>query len=233
MLRGCAVLGLLLIVGTLAAANQVRVLVIGSDWSQQHHWPLMSALMAANSRPPVGVMLRSVAATGASLEQLAGAETTTRQLADGPWDLILLQVHPLAVAFEREDCLRALHRIAGAAEARRILIWHPPGPSVEPARRQAAETALEAVAQALGRERWRLDAAWQAALNLDLPIEDESGLPTQQGAYLLACALFAECTGRDPRQAITSIQHQALEPLWLPSATAERLQRAADLAVVE
>lgn len=228
-----ALLGLLLMTAPLPAASSLRVLVIGSDWSAQQQWPLMSALMAAHDQPPVGVMLRSVAAPGASLAQLAGAETTLRQLQDGRWDLILLQVHPLAVAFERADCLRALRQIATAGDVRRILIWHPPGPSVEPDQRRLLEAELDAVTADLGRHRWRLDAAWQAALELGLPIEDESGLPTPHGGYLLACALFAELTGRDPRRAITSIQHPALEPLWLPAATAERLQRAADLAVVE
>lgn len=229
-MRVWAVLVLILAGITLPAATSLRVLVIGSDWSERQRWPLMSAVMAAGSRQPVGIMLRSVVTAGASLDQLANSGMTIRQIQDGPWDLILLQVHPLSAAFEREACIRALRHIATTADARRILIWHPPGPSVEADRRTALEAELDAVTTSLGRQRWRLDSMWQTALDLGLPVEDDLGLPTQHGAYLLACALFAECTGQDPRLAPTSIQHQALEPLWLPAETAERLQRAADLA---
>lgn len=216
-----------------AASRSLRVLVVGSEWSDQERWPLMSAIMAAQARPPVGVMLRSLAARGASLDGLVATPLAQRQLGDGRWDLILVQVHPLAAAFEPTGCAAAIERIATTAEAERILLWHPPGPSVEPERRVRLEAELDALATRLGLQRWDLEAAWATAAELGQPIEDELGLPTQQGAYLLAAALFAEFTGKDPLQAATRIDHEALEPLWLPAETAEILQRAADLALVE
>ncbi|MDA3961190.1 MAG: hypothetical protein PF961_10400 [Planctomycetota bacterium] len=221
-MRTLLLLGLILT--SLTAAERFRVLVVGSAWSEQHSWPLMCAWLSATATPPTSVALRSVAATSSSLPQLIGRPVLSKQLRK-QYELVLLQVHQIDAAFSPTETRAALARFAAAMRSQRVVLWHPPGPSVTPERRAALETVLDQAAADHGWERWRLDALWRNALEAGHAIEDRTGLPTQLGGYLLACAGYHLITGNGPQQLRTTIDYKDLPALRVPEETARSLHR--------
>jgi hypothetical protein len=230
----------LLIAATLCCANSSqsqdsarprRVLFIGNSLTYYNDMPSMfEALVEAtgHTRPTV----RRVVSGGFSLEDHWNQGEARQLIAQGGWDVVVLQQGPSASAEGRQSLLEYARRFA--QEIRRIgakpalyMVW----PSLErkgdfdgvvESYRQAAKD-VEGIIFPVG-EAWR--AAWKRDPKLELYSPD--GLhPTVAGSYLAALVMCEQLYGQTVTKLPSKLKLRTGAKFKLPAKQVKLLQAAA------
>ena len=188
-----------------------RVLLVGNSYTYYHNMPAMLTQVGQAVGQPLHV--EQIAVGGARLADHLESGAVTERLEQGSWDLVVLQSQS---TFGANTYVEGLTRIDGSADyaeaagkliqeieehgARVFLFQHW--------RRRAAPErdgqAIDAIVGGLARDKGTglvpCGLAWSLVpedLEADLYSPDGSH-PSPAGAYLNACTLFAELTGKSP-----------------------------------
>lgn len=217
--------------GKPAPTNALRVLFIGNSLTYTNDLPsIIAALAEADGQPPL--MSRAIAFPDFSLEDHWQEGTARKAIAQGGWNLVVLQQGPSALPESRVLLLDYTHRFA--QEIRRIgatpalyMVW--PSASrrqdfngVSESYRRAAE-AVAGLVFPVG-EAWL--AAWQ--LNPKFALYSNDGLhPTITGTYLAALVIYAQLYERSPAGLPARLRTRSGKVIDIPAEQARLLQAAA------
>ncbi len=172
--------------------RNARVLFVGNSFTMRNDLPgLWAGLAGAGNR---GVELTSevVAAGGASLRQHLNKNTAALLLAEGGWDLVVLQEQstlPVKNPKRTLENIRDFHGVIADAGARMVLYMTWARLNAPETQAQLTATYDEAGAE-LGCTVVPAGLAWEQALRLDPPpaLHDaDKSHPTLAGSYLAAC----------------------------------------------
>jgi hypothetical protein len=208
-------------------AQPLRILFIGNSLTAWNDLPdmVMRLAMAAGHPQP---LTRTVAVGGFSLDDHWKQGDARRAIAQGPWDVVVLQQGPSALPESRRLLVEYARRFAEEirkAHARPALymVW----PSVQ---RRAdfggVSESYRAAAKAVGGTILPAGDAWRLVLqrHRDLALYSADGLhPTRAGSYLAALVVVQGLYNQSPT---------GLPALDLPLADARRLQNAASDATL-
>jgi hypothetical protein len=217
---------------TPAAEAGMRVLFIGNSLTATNDLPaIVQALAEAAGHP--SPTHKSVLLPGASLEDHWHEGTARSTIAEGGWNVVVLQQGPSALAASRVDLLEYTRRFA--EEIRRIGA-RPAVYMVWPSRARFGDfdRVVESYALAAKEvdgllfpagEAWR--AAWRRDPNIALYSED--GLhPTVAGSYLAALVMYERLYNRSSAGLPAYLTFgSSAEKLGLPPEQAQLLQDAA------
>ncbi len=183
------------------ASSELAVLFIGNSLTNTNDMPAMfeALLLAAD----VEATVKTVAFPNYGLQDHWLSEKTRGALAEGPWDVVVMQQGPSATE-GRPSLLKYSRRfsklIRPGARPALFMVW--PAKSrffdfdgVCDSYRAAAE-AVDGILLPVG-EAWRL--AWEKDSQLALYGPDGFH-PSVAGSYLAALVIFQRLTGRDPRR---------------------------------
>jgi hypothetical protein len=210
----------------------MRVLFIGNSLTATNDLPaILKALVEAAGHP--SPTHRSVLLSGAGLEDHWNEGTARRAIAEGGWDVVVLQQGPSALPASRVDLLEYTRRFADEIQsigARPALYMVWPSQSRFGDFERVVESYALAAKEVDGLlfpagEAWR--AAWRRDPGIELYSED--GLhPTVAGSYLAALVMYERLYNRPSAglPARLTLGAPAAE-LSLPPALASLLQEAA------
>ncbi len=220
-----------------APAGAVHVLFIGNSLTEANDLPeMVRALAVAGGQPePVlGAVLRGGYSLGDHLRDGAAAQA----IADGGWDVVVLQQGPSGLPESRDSLIADTRRFdfliqgIGATTAL-FMVW----PDVT--RLTAFDSvswSYRAAADAVGGALFPAGDAWQEAWRHDatLPLYGPDGFhPSVDGSYLAALVLYAGLYHVSPVGLPAEfVVGRAGWTLTLPPAEAAALQAAALTAVV-
>jgi hypothetical protein len=185
-----------------AGREPLRVLFVGNSLTAANDLPgAVADIAEAAARRPVET--RTIAPGGVSLEDHWRSTGARRALAEGSWDVVVLQQGPSSLPESREHLARWATRWADEARehgARPALLTVWPEeerlsalPDVVASYAAAAETSGAALLPA--------GAAWRAAWHRDpgLALYGSDGLhPSKLGTELAALVVYAGLTGASP-----------------------------------
>jgi len=182
--------------------DPLRVLFVGNSLTATNDLPAAVARIAGDGRRRP-VESRTVAPGGVSLEDHWRSTGARETLAEGSWDVVVLQQGPSSLPASRAHLARWAKRWAG--EARRhgarpalLTVWP------EEERLSAfpdVVASYAAAAQESGAVLLPAGAAWQAAWRRDpgLALYGSDGLhPSELGTELAALVVYAGLTGASP-----------------------------------
>jgi hypothetical protein len=188
--------------GESSGSDPLRVLFVGNSLTATNDLPAAVAGIAdAAGRRPVET--RTIAPGGASLEEHWRSTGARQALADGPWDVVVLQQGPSSLPESRAHLAAWASRWAAEVRARAarpalLGVWP------EEERRSALPDAIASYADAAGSSGAELlpaAAAWRAAWRRDprLALYGSDGLhPSELGTRLAALVVYAGLTGAAP-----------------------------------
>lgn len=183
-----------------AAPPPRRVLFVGNSLTRTHDLPALVRALAAADGVPLEVA--AVVHDGWSLADHRTAGAAVTRIAQGGWDVVVLQQGPSALPESRAELVReteafaAAIRAAGARPAL-FMVW--------PARERSFDLprVIEShrlAAEAAGALLLPAGEAWREALRRARApaLWGPDGLhPTPAGSYLAALAIYGALTGRD------------------------------------
>lgn len=207
-----------------------RVLFIGNSLTYENDLPRMvQALSRAGGHEVVVAM---VARPDYGLEQHWSGSEALARIADGNWDVVVLQQGPSSLDASRENLrlwtARFARRIRDAgAEPALYMVWpaasrHGDFPRVSESYRLAAGD-VDGILLPAGDawlEAWRLDP--------EVQLYGPDGFhPSQAGTYLAALTIVGRLYGHPLAGLPASLELEGGGAVSIPPATAELLQRAA------
>jgi hypothetical protein len=212
-------------------AKALRVLFIGNSLTYTNDLPaLVEALAEAAGEPRPNC--KAIAAGGYSLEDHWNQGAARKAIAQGGWDVVVLQQGPSASTEGRRSLLEYARRFAqeirrAGARPALYMVW--PATSrkgdfdgVVESYRQAAEEAKGILFPA--GEAWR--AAWKRDPKLELYSAD--GLhPTPAGSYLAALTIYEQLYRRTPVGLPASLKLRGGAKIEISASQAGVLQEAA------
>jgi hypothetical protein len=210
---------------------ELRVLFIGNSLTYSNDLPaLVEALAKVSGQKPLAY--REVAVANYSLEDHWNQGEARRAIANGGWDVVILQQGPSASAEGRRSLLEYSRRFAqeirsaGASPAL-YMVW----PASH--RQSDFDGVIESYTQAArGVEALLLPAgeAWLAAWKRDpgLALYSPDGLhPTVAGSYLAALIIYERLYGRSPIGLPAELRLRSGARVVLPTGQARLMQEAA------
>jgi hypothetical protein len=216
-------------------AKSLRVLFIGNSLTYTNDLPaIVEALAEAGGveRP----RCKAIVAGGYSLEDHWNQGAARKAIAQGVWDVVVLQQGPSASTEGRRSLLEYARRFAqeirrAGAQPALYMVW--PASSrkgdfggVVESYRQAAEDAKGILFPA--GEAWR--AAWRR--NPELELYSADGLhPTPAGSYLAALTIYEQLYRRTPVGLPAGLKLRGGAKIEIPADEARVLQEAAAEAV--
>jgi hypothetical protein len=218
----------------LDTSDGLRVLFIGNSLTYTNNIPgMLKALIDSANAGPVTV--EQVTFGGYGLEDHWGLGSAQDAIAEGGWDVVVIQQGPSATE-GRPSLLEYSQRYAD--EAARVgarlalyMVW----PAIERSFDfDGVSESYTMAAQQVDGMLFPVGEAWRAAWRRDpdLALYGSDGFhPSVQGSYLAALVMFEQLTGRSPLGLPGSMDVRSsgfpLIPVQIPSATAELLQAAA------
>jgi hypothetical protein len=212
-------------------ANALRVLFIGNSLTYTNDLPsIIAALAEADGQPPL--VAKAIAFPDFSLEDHWQEGSARKAIAQGGWEVVVMQQGPSALPASRVLLLDYARRFAqeirraGATPAL-YMVW--PSASrmqdfkgVTESYRQAADTVAGKFFPA--GEAWL--AAWRRDPKFELYSSD--GLhPTTTGSYLAALVIYAQLYGRAPAGLPARLKLRSGKVIDIPAEQARLLQTAA------
>jgi hypothetical protein len=209
-----------------------RVLFIGNSYTYVNDLPRMVGALADSAG--VELQIDWVTAPGASLEDHWNEGTARRRIAEGGWDVVVLQQGPSSqpegrrVLREFVGRFAVLIRRAGGRPAL-YMVWPSRGRQQDTTGvRESYTAAAEAVDGLLfpASEAWR--AAWRRDSTLAFYSSDDLH-PTLLGSYLTALVMVGQLLGRTPVGLPSRIAGGGEDGIVLevPSSVAGVVQQAA------
>ena len=208
-----------------------RVLFIGNSLTYSNNLPsIVEALADASGQKRL--TFKAVVFGGFSLEDHWNQGDARRTIAQGGWDVVVLQQGPSASAEGRESLLEYTRRFAqeirrAGARPALYMVW----PSAS--RMQDFDGVTESYRQAaVGVEGLLFPAgeAWRAAWRRDpkLKLYSPDGLhPTVAGSYLAALVMYERLYGHSPVGLPSKLKLRSGAEIELPEEQARLLQAAA------
>ena len=174
---------------------------MGNSFTGRNNLPLLVARLAAGRG--VAVEHRLISAGGASLRQHLNAGTALEAIADGGYDVVVLQEQstlPGKNAARMHENVRDFHAAIEEAGARTALYmtWARKN---APEMQQAISTAYAGIAAELGATLVPVGMVWERFLrDHDQPVlHDSDGThPALAGSYLAACVFMIALLQEDP-----------------------------------
>jgi hypothetical protein len=202
------------------AGPETRVLFIGNSLVYSHAMPQMLERLAWSD----GVNLRTDQSTvgGMTLQQHGQRAETAALIAEGDWDVVVLQEQSQLPAISRDiietrtipGATRLADLVRAASFGARIALyvtpaWRDGDPQFAQYLQQPASSASmqERINATYGDLASRISAIavpsgpiWQrvAATYPRINLYDDNVHPSQAGAYLIACVFYKALTGRSP-----------------------------------
>lgn len=201
----------------------MRILFIGNSYTSRNNLPgLIAGLASARG---VSVDHRLISAGGASLRQHLNAGTALAAIADGAYDVVVLQEQstlPAKNAKRMHEGVREFHAAISQAGARTALYmtWARRN---APEAQQAITGAYASVGAELGATVVPVGMVWEEFLRTyDEPVlhDADNSHPALAGSYLAACVFLVALFGEDPIG--IDVPVRGLDP-----ETAARLREAA------
>jgi hypothetical protein len=179
----------------------VRILFIGNSFTARNGLPGLIARLAGE-RGKV-VEHRLISAGGASLRQHLNAGTALAAIAEGSYDVVVLQEQstlPVKSAARMHDSVRDFHAAIEQAGARTALYltWARRN---APGAQQAITTAYATIAAELGATLVPVGMVWERFVSQhDSPVlhDDDGSHPALAGSYLAACVFLISLLGEHP-----------------------------------
>lgn len=179
----------------------MRILFIGNSFTARNNLPALIARLA-NERGTT-IENRLVSAGGASLRQHLNAGPALAAIADGAYDIVVLQEQstlPGRNAARMHDSVRDFHAAIERSGARTALYltWARRN---TPDAQQAITTAYATIAAELGATLVPVGMVWERFLSMhDRPtLHDADGShPALAGSYLAACVFLVSLLGEHP-----------------------------------
>ncbi|HEU4948791.1 MAG TPA: hypothetical protein VFT31_16715 [Kribbella sp.] len=179
----------------------MRILFIGNSFTARNNLPALIARLA-NERGTT-IEHRLVSAGGASLRQHLNAGPALAAIADGAYDIVVLQEQstlPGRNAARMHDSVRDFHAAIERSGARTALYltWARRN---TPDAQQAITTAYATIAAELGATLVPVGMVWERFLSMhDRPtLHDADGShPALAGSYLAACVFLVSLLGEHP-----------------------------------
>jgi hypothetical protein len=202
--------------------STVRVLFVGNSLTYVNDAPgLVQALAQAGGA--VAIETRDVSQGGYSLEDHWANSESRDALAQGGWDVVVLQQGPSALPESQANLIEWAGTWADAIRAQGgtpalYMVWP------ERSRRSAFDsvsTSYRRAAQQAGAQLYAVGDAWQATWALDSTLAlygPDDFHPSVLGSYLAALVIYRGVTGRDP---------PTLPELGIPPQAEATLQAAA------
>ena len=208
-----------------------RVLFIGNSLTYSNNLPaIVEALAAASGQKRL--VYRAVVFGGFSLEDHWNQGDARQAIAQGDWDVVVLQQGPSASTEGRQSLLDYTRRFA--QEIRRVgarpalyMVW----PNVS--RSQDFDGVRESYTQAAAETNGLLfpvGEAWRAAWRRDpkLKLYSADGLhPTLAGSYLAALVIYEQLYGQSPVGLPAKLRLRDGAKIELPLEQARLMQEAA------
>jgi len=214
-----------------AQPKSLRVLFIGNSLTYTNDLPaLVEALAEASgaARP----VCKAIVAGGYSLEDHWNQGAARKAVAQGGWDVVVLQQGPSASPEGRRSLLEYARRFAqeirrAGAQPALYMVW--PASNRKGDFDGVAESYRLAAADAKGM-LFPAGAAWRAAWKRDptLKLYSEDGLhPTAAGSYLAALTIYKELYKQTPLGLPASLKLRGGTRIDIPAEQARVLQEAA------
>jgi hypothetical protein len=184
-----------------ATIAHVRILFIGNSFTARNNLPALLARLA-NERGRL-VEHRLISAGGASLRQHLNGGTALAAIAEGTYDIVVLQEQstlPGRNATRMHDSVRDFHAAIKHAGARTALYmtWARRN---APQAQQAITTAYATIAAELGATLVPVGMVWERFLSgHDSPLlhDADGSHPALAGSYLAACVFLVTLLGEHP-----------------------------------
>lgn len=213
------------------ATKPLRVLFIGNSLTYANELPAMVEAIAAASGQRQ-LVFSSVVFGGFSLEDHWQQGDARHAIAQGGWDVVMLQQGPSASSEGRKSLLEWTRRFAqeirrGGARPALYMVWPAADrmqdfDGVAESYRQAAKSVAGLLCPA--GAAWR--AAWQREPNLKLYAPD--GLhPTVAGSFLAALVIYQQLYGQPAGALPPELKLRSGAKLALPTELSKLLQAAA------
>lgn len=179
----------------------MRILFIGNSYTSRNNLPgLIAGLAGARG---TSVDHRLISAGGASLRQHLNAGTALAAIADGAYDVVVLQEQstlPAKNAKRMHESVRDFHAAIEAAGARTALYmtWARRN---APEAQQAITTAYASIAAEVGATLAPVGMVWERFLRThDQPLlhDADNSHPALAGSYLAACVFLIALLDEDP-----------------------------------
>ncbi|WP_328992888.1 hypothetical protein OG394_01365 [Kribbella sp. NBC_01245] len=179
----------------------MRILFIGNSYTSRNNLPgLIAGLASARGTT---VDHRLISAGGASLRQHLNAGTALAAIAEGAYDVVVLQEQstlPAKNAKRMHEGVRDFHTAIEAAGARTALYmtWARRN---APEAQQAITAAYASVGAELGATVVPVGMVWEEFLRTyDEPVlhDADNSHPALAGSYLAACVFLIALFGEDP-----------------------------------
>ena len=179
----------------------MRILFIGNSFTARNNLPTLLARLA-NERGRI-VENRLISAGGASLRQHFNRGTALAAIAEGTYDIVVLQEQstlPGRNAARLHDSVRDFHAAITDAGARTALYmtWARRN---APQAQQAITTAYATIAAELGATLVPVGMVWERFLSAhDSPLlhDADDSHPALAGSYLAACVFLVSLLGEYP-----------------------------------
>jgi hypothetical protein len=176
-------------------------LYVGNSFTGRNNLPMLLARLAEGRG--VAVEHRLISAGGASLRQHLNAGTALEAVADGGYDVVVLQEQstlPGKNAARMHENVRDFHAAIEAAGARTALYmtWARKN---APEMQQAISTAYAGIAAELGATLVPVGMVWERFLrDHDQPVlhDSDGSHPALTGSYLAACVFLIALLQEDP-----------------------------------
>ena len=204
-----------------ASAEPLRVLFIGNSLTAWNDLPGVFAALAqagGHERP----VTRTIVSGGFSLEDHWNQGTAQKAIADGRWDIVVLQQGPSALVESRRLLVEYTRRFAAVIHAAGAtpalyMVWPSSNRRSDFA---GVRTSYTAAARAAKGKLLPAGDVWHTVLRAhkDIALYSEDGLhPTRAGTYLAALVIYRE---------LYAGAVAGLPTLGLPEQEARRLQEA-------
>ena len=179
----------------------MRILFIGNSFTARNNLPALLARLA-NARGRT-VEHRLISAGGATLRQHLNAGTALAAIAEGTYDIVVLQEQstlPGRNATRMHESVRDFHTAIEQAGARTALYmtWARRN---APEAQQAITTAYATIAAELGATLVPVGMVWDRFLSAhDSPLlhDADNSHPALAGSYLAACVFLISLLGEHP-----------------------------------
>lgn len=201
--------------GALRAEPPKKVLFIGNSYTGQVK-SMVTKFFAAS--PHKEIELAFIAPGGRTLEQHLKNESTVKKIAEGGWDIVVLQDQSQTPAVFPEKFLAASKKLAalieksGARTAYYQTWGRRDGDKMNAKRFPTYAKMQDALSKTYAKAAKRDGAvlvtageAWRAVRTADADLGErlykkDGSHPSAKGAYLVASCFYAALTGGDPRE---------------------------------
>ncbi|WP_344210316.1 hypothetical protein [Kribbella sancticallisti] len=179
----------------------MRILYVGNSFTGRNNLPGLVARLASGRG--IAVEHRLISAGGASLRQHLNAGTALEALADGEYNVVVLQEQstlPAKNAARMQENVRDFHAAIEAAGARTAL-YQTWARKNAPETQQTISTAYAGVAAELGATLVPVGMVWERFLQThDQPVlhDADGSHPALAGSYLAACVFLIALLEEDP-----------------------------------